>query len=653
MEIIITMNLLFSWAISLSNTLRFKTKFSILAIIFYVPIIASAWWIVGEQWQRINQYDLELNGLALVHQTALLEQEMKQDSSSVSSKISQLNKQVANSELAKELSSFSQAIATNWQESSQSKRDYQQLALMYDQSLALRENTAAFSGLSRESQASAFYLAEMVVQRLPALVEYINRTKGLTATIIENEGFTSQSYTLLVALDQRLDELQMQLIKTNEQLKRVDQGAAKNYHQQISDFLAELDLYQQGLRDKVIDPDEILWSLANANQNAQQSYALSQQLLGQSHKMLANQLSDSRDLSLWYLILLGSVLSGAAILTGFMLMVIYMSIKKSAIAINKASALLEAGDFTHVLTVNSKDELGDIALNFNQMQEKIHQLLTLFNNDVVELKNSAGNINQLSHDMADNLASQQENTHNVVSAIKQMSNSVTVIADNTFSAREVTEQASLHVIEGQSVITETAVVINDIAKEVNESAVVINELAGYSSEIGQFVNVIREIADQTNLLALNAAIEAARAGEQGRGFAVVADEVRTLASRTQESTGEIQRIIEQLQLGATKSVEAMNQGTVKAENGVEKTNLVAATFLEVTQNVEQIVDGSVQISSAVEQQSQMVSDIESHTDKIADGADNVMQAAVNAADAGENLATLAENLSQQLGQFKL
>jgi methyl-accepting chemotaxis protein len=255
--------------------------------------------------------------------------------------------------------------------------------------------------------------------------------------------------------------------------------------------------------------------------------------------------------------------------------------------------------------------------------------------------------------MAQSLASQQENTHNVVSAIKQMSSSVTVISDNTFSAREVSELASSHVTEGQSVITETTLVINDIAKEVNESAVVINELAGFSTEIGEFVNVIRKIADQTNLLALNAAIEAARAGEQGRGFAVVADEVRTLASRTQESTAEIQRIIEQLQLGATKSVEAMNQGVVKAENGVEKTNLVAATFLKVTQNVEQIVDGSVQISSAVEQQSQMVSDIENHTDKIADGADNVMKAAVDAADAGENLAVLADNLSQQLGQFKL
>ncbi|MCJ8319220.1 MAG: methyl-accepting chemotaxis protein [Colwellia sp.] len=647
------MNLLFSWAVSLSNTLRFKAKFSILAIIFFIPIIASTWWIVGEQWQRINQYDLELEGLDLVHQTALIEQTVKLHPSQAESKIAKLNKLVNHSSLAKELNSLSRAIVTKWLETDDKGADFQQLALIYEQSLSLRENTAAFSGLSRESKASAFYLAEMVVQRFPALVEYLGRIQSLAASILENDGFTSQSYTLLVALDQRLDELQMQLFKTNEQLRRVDEGQTKNYHQKINDFLAALDLYQQGLRDNVINPDEILWSLNAANQAAAPSYELSQQLLTQSHQMLVKQLTNSRELSLWYLILLGGVLTGAAVLTGFMLMVIYMSIKQSAIAINEASAKLESGDFTHELKVNSRDELGDIAANFNQMQEKIHQLLSLFNSDVVELKNSAGNINQLSNDMAKSLASQQENTHNVVSSIKQMSSSVTVISDNALSAREITELASSHVIQGQSVINETTLVINDIAKEVNESAVVINELAGYSSEIGQFVNVIRKIADQTNLLALNAAIEAARAGEQGRGFAVVADEVRTLASRTQESTAEIQRIIEQLQLGATKSVEAMNRGVVKADNGVEKTTLVAATFLEVTQNVEQIVDGSVQISSAVEQQSQMVSDIESHTDKIADGADNVMKAAIDAADAGENLAVLAENLSKQLGQFKL
>ena len=648
-------------AVALSNQLRFKAKFILLASMFYFPLLACFLWIVQEQLSLIDQYDIEQVGQAKIKNVTKIEQMIRQSqrdksqNSAVSAQIKKLTDSLKKSTEFKQAISSVKNISEEWQVAANSEgfTAFNDYAMVYDQTLALRENIAALSGLSRESNATSFYLAEASVQRLPALIEYIGRTRDLTALVIENESFESQTYTLLVALDQRLDELKIQLQKTSDQLARVASKEVKSYIVGYKALLSSLNDYQKTLRDKVIDPDDISLPLTEANKLGEQVYQNAIALLARSDKLLSDSLQKHQDLSVWSLWALAVVLLSVILVTSYLITGIYVSLWENVRAINNASARLGEGDFTDTLVVDSKDELGDIAISFDQMQQKILALLLRFNDNVVQLKTAACDIRQLTDNMEQSLATQQENTHNVAHAVKQMSESVSVIIENTEQARKITEQANENVVTGQAVVMETASAITDISNEVNVSATVINELAKHSTEIGQFVNVIREIADQTNLLALNAAIEAARAGEQGRGFAVVADEVRTLASRTQESTSEIQRIIEQLQSGADNSVEAMNRGVSKAEYGVEKTDQVSVTFSEVTGNVEKIVDATVQISSAVQQQSQMVDGIDENTRCIAEGVDQVMQSAKDAAGAGHNLTQLAENLSKDLQQFRL
>ena len=643
------MTLLFTPAITISNSLRFKAKFSLLALMFYIPLIASFVWIVKQQFSDLNQYQQELTGYQQITAVMRLEQ-LSAENRLNQNDLNQVEMQI---ERLKIPTSEKQVLVQGWQALQVSDKQFADFAMFYDKTFALRESLSAVSGISREPDPQAFYLAEAAVIRMPAMVEYLSRIKDLTYSIISNDGFSAATYTLLVALDNRLDELQLQYKKTNEQLKRVAPNMFSDYLTQYDELTLSLDEFQAQLRGKVINPDQINWSANQAQSlgNAQYQNLLS--LMATSEQLLLQRIEKLQSNSTKTLWLLAVMLVVIMLTISYVLAGIYRSLSENVKKINLAAERLGNGDFSQEITRDSKDELGDIAVRFSQMQHKIHTLLTNVDHDVSVLKSAAININTLTEAIERNIAQQQQDTHQVASSINQVNDSVQVISTNTTGAQELTEQASVNVNHGEQVITDTANVITAISTQVNTSAQVIDELAVHSSEIGTFVNVIREIADQTNLLALNAAIEAARAGEQGRGFAVVADEVRTLASRTQDSTSEIQRIIEQLQLGTSRSVAAMKTGVEQAEQGVEKTAQVAETFQQVSQNVNDIVMATTEISSAVEQQRDMVVGITGNTQDIAESTDNLLQSAEDAASAGANISQLAEELAVQLAQFTL
>ena len=259
----------------------------------------------------------------------------------------------------------------------------------------------------------------------------------------------------------------------------------------------------------------------------------------------------------------------------------------------------------------------------------------------------------VTHQTATNIDQQSRETDQVAAAMNEMSATVQEVANNASSAADAANQADKEAQAGLQVVHNAARTIDKLAKEVDNAATVIQGLEQDSKNIGSILDVIKEIADQTNLLALNAAIEAARAGEQGRGFAVVADEVRTLASRTQQSTIEIENMIAKLQTGARDAVSTMTQGRNSAQASVTEAQKAAAALEAITQAVSTINDMNTMIASASEEQSATAEEMNKNLSNIHALAENNASGAAQTTGASEELARLAVQLQEMVGQFKI
>jgi len=317
------------------------------------------------------------------------------------------------------------------------------------------------------------------------------------------------------------------------------------------------------------------------------------------------------------------------------------------------TAAAAQGDLSRRAALRGRDEIADIGRSLDAMLESFGRSLREVDqasNAVAEASGSlAGSIGQARSTMQ----TQQGETDQVATAITEMTASVADVANNTEGAVAAAQQADQATREGTRVMQQTQQAIEALAAEVDLSATKVAALESHSQAIGGVIAVIRTIAEQTNLLALNAAIEAARAGEQGRGFAVVADEVRTLASRTQTSTEEIRRIIEQLQAATGEAVGQMQASRGHALTGVAAAEQASVSLTSIGAAVERIVDVNVQIASAAEQQAAVSEDINRNTTGIRASTLQVLGGIEADAGTAERLAGLSQDLRGIVSRFRL
>ncbi|MET1256006.1 methyl-accepting chemotaxis protein [Aliikangiella maris] len=311
------------------------------------------------------------------------------------------------------------------------------------------------------------------------------------------------------------------------------------------------------------------------------------------------------------------------------------------------------GDLTKRIPVKSQDELGHLAQNFNQFTNKLQSIIKEISSVTTNVAKAADTMNLITKETFEGVENQNAQTFQVATAITEMTQAIQGVVENASQASAAASDADQQAKSGRNIVDTTVSTIKNLANDVETSSQDIEQLRRQSENIGTVLDVIKSIAEQTNLLALNAAIEAARAGEQGRGFAVVADEVRTLAQRTQESTTEIETLIATLQSGAEQAVNSMLESRKGANVSVEQAKKAGESLEIITNAVATIVEMNTMIAASSEEQGVTSQEINRNIVNIQTISETNSQAADKTAKASYQLAELSEQLQSLVGQFKV
>ncbi|MCE4053852.1 methyl-accepting chemotaxis protein [Pseudomonas sp. Au-Pse12] len=669
-------------AVALMNRLSFGMKFSLISVLFFLPMLVTNFYLVRDSYREFQGTRVELQSLDLLGSSLALRRDLETLNNLVqinaslgqSGKAGDLEgKIVALEKSVLERLQALQAVTTDpaQVEVFNAKRDELIAAFKAQQveSSLLNKSgligkllgsaqlfsqiIASQSGLSRDGQGDIRQLSELITSVTPYVTQLLGEGRAMGAYSL-GQGFLNSSSST------RFDELLVQIEKLQAEygLKLQDAlGSSRAAHDaletQASTSKGSLKQASELFEEQVVMADTLDAPWQGFYDQISGLMAQTYQLNEGTLKFLDVELQKRLEQNRSHMVLLVAALALVFLSIVYLYGGFYASTRTTLRRLGAMMDKVAAGDMTVSFTAHSRDELGELGSVFNGTVLKIHDLIERVGHTVSEVERQAGQVQSVSAQSNQAVAGQRSQIEQVATAMNQMSATSQEVARSAAAAVSSAHSVNDETISGRGLVESQQGSIARLASEIDQSVLVINQLASDSQSISRVLEVIKSIAEQTNLLALNAAIEAARAGEQGRGFAVVADEVRTLAKRTQQSTEEIEDMIGKLHGGVSAAVKAMGSSHAMANGTVDQSEKVQQALENILGAVGMIVDQNQQIAAAVEQQTAVAHDIDQNIVEINRAGERTAEGAHQTEDASRQLSAQVVQLKQLIGAFRV